>query len=128
MQADQSATWQNPKVITTLLFVFIAGAFTGALGMRLGLHERLHPTGGGSTLSNSPNAAKAFLNRCKKDLELSPKQADEMATILDDYKLYYQSLQDQLEEVRATGKSRIMSLLDARQRSKFEKMLTEIPR
>ena len=127
MQAPERASWQNPKVLTTLLLVFIAGAFTGALSMRWGLHERLHP-GSGSSSWKDPHTAKSFLERCRSELDLTPKQAEEMATILDDYKLYYQSVQDQLDEVRATGKSRILALLDERQRQKFEKMVAEVPK
>ncbi len=106
--------------MTTLLLVFVAGAMAGAASMRFGLHERIHQSSG--TLKD-PNTAKAFLERCKKELHLTPQQSAEMATILDDYKIYYQSLQDQLEEVRATGKSRIMALLDDQQKARFEQLL-----
>ena len=128
MQALERASWQNPKVLTTLLMVFVAGAFTGALSMRWGLHERLHPCAGSTATWKDPHAAKAFLDRCRKDLNLSRKQTDEMATILDDYKQYYQSLQDQMDDIRGTGKNRIMQILDRTQQQKFEKMLAEIPK
>jgi uncharacterized membrane-anchored protein YhcB (DUF1043 family) len=123
MISAERAGWQNPKVITTLLLVFIAGAMAGALSMRLGLHDQLH----GAASLRDPQTAKAFLERCTHELHLTPHQAAEMATILDDYKVYYQSLQDQLEEVRATGKSRIMALLNDEQKAKFEQLLrTEV--
>jgi hypothetical protein len=122
MQAAERASWQNPKVLTTLLLVFVAGAFSGALGMRFGLHEVLHR---GTAPWKDAHANKVFLDRCRKDLDLTPKQEQQMATVLDDYKLYYQSVQDQLDEVRATGKSRIMEMLDEQQRQKFEKLLTD---
>jgi Spy/CpxP family protein refolding chaperone len=128
-QSDRPS-WQNPKVLTTLVLVFVAGALTGALGMRVGLHDRLHPSN--ASLSK-PDSAKLFLNRCQKELDLTPQQAEQMRTILDDYKLYYQSLQDQyeslqgqLEEVRATGKSRILAVLNEQQKAKFEKLLTQM--
>jgi hypothetical protein len=108
--------------------VFVAGALTGALSMRWGLHERLHPRSASSSTWKDPHAAKAFLDRCRKDLNLSPKQADQMATILDDYKQYYQSLQDQMDDIRGTGKNRILQILDKTQQQKFEKMLSEIPK
>jgi hypothetical protein len=128
MPAPERASWQNPKVLTTLLMVFVAGAFTGALCMRWGLHERLHHGSASTATWKDPHAAKAFLDRCRKDLNLSPKQADEMATILDDYKQYYQSLQDQMDDIRGTGKNRIMQILDKTQQQKFERMLAEIPK
>lgn len=128
MQAGEQASWQNPKVLTTLLLVFVAGAFAGALSMRWGLHDIIHQGSTSSPLP-PPRAAKLFLDHCRKDLNLTPKQDAEMSTILDDYKLYYQSVQDQLDEVRATGKSRIMALLNAEQRKKFEQLLlTEVPK
>jgi hypothetical protein len=123
MPVADRASWQNPKVLTTLVIVFVTGALAGALCMRVGLHERLHPT---SASLNNPKSAKAFLGRCQKELNLTPKQSEQMATVLDDYKMYYESLQDQLDEVRATGKSRILALLDDGQKAKFEKMLNEM--
>lgn len=127
MHAAERASWQNPKVLTTLLLVFIAGAFSGALGMRAGLHERIHAHNLLPSIKD-PNASKTFLDHCMTELDLSDKQAREMASILDDYKLYYQNVQDQLEEVRSTGKSRIMELLDSQQKQKFERMITELPK
>jgi len=122
---DARASWSNPKVLTTLLLVFLAGFFTGAFGMRFGMHEWLHR-------SNSSGFSKAnkdvLLDKCKKELNLTPEQAREMAGILDDYAVYYQSLQDQLADMRATGKSRIMQLLNDDQKGKFEHMLTEMQR
>src|SRR5690242_17754280 len=98
------ASWSNPKVLTTLLLVFLAGALTGAVGMRVGIHERFHSSGPGIGKANKTE----LLERCKKDLNLTPEQAHQMAVILDDYAKFYQSLQDQLADVRANGKSRIM--------------------
>jgi fatty-acid desaturase len=123
MQGTARASWQNPKVLTTLLLVFVAGAMAGALSMRVGLHERLHP---GTATWKDPNAAKAFLDRCRTDLNLSPQQTEQMAVILDDYKSYYESVQEQLEDVRATGKNRILALLNEDQRRKFEKMVADV--
>lgn len=122
MVGEGRASWSNPKVLTTLLLVFLAGAFAGALSMRVGLHDRLHATTGGFAKANK----QVLFERCKKELNLSPEQAQEMSSILDDYAVYYQSLQDQLAEVRATGKARIMSLLNEEQKSKFDRMLNEM--
>ena len=38
----ERATWQNPRILTTLVLVFLTGAMAGAIGMRAGLHEKLH--------------------------------------------------------------------------------------
>ncbi len=127
MHVAERASWQNPKVLTTLLMVFVVGAFSGALSMRWGLHKRLHPDATSAPWKD-PNAAKSFIDNCQRELNLTPKQSEEMAAILDDYKSYYQSVQDQLDDVRATGKSKILELLNEDQRKKFERMLPEVPR
>lgn len=125
MLAADRASWQNPKVLTTLLLVFIVGAFAGALSMRLGLHERMHYAPAAASLNTSANS-KVFLDRCQHELNLTPEQARQMSMILDDYKQYYQNIQDQFEEVRATGKSRILQVLNDEQKTKFEKLLGEM--
>ena len=124
MLQTESASWRNPRILATLILVFVAGALAGAAGMRLGLHDRIHPSTGGSL--GSPKTAELFLARCDKELNLTKEQSHQMRSILDDYKQYYQSLQDSLEEVRATGKSRIMAVLNEEQRVRFEKLLNEM--
>jgi Spy/CpxP family protein refolding chaperone len=124
MVNTESASWRNPKILATLILVFVAGALAGATGMRLGLHDRIHPSYSGSL--GSPKTAELFLGRCEKELNLTREQSEQMRTVLDDYKQYYQSLQDSLEEVRATGKSRIMAVLNEEQRVRFEKILSEM--
>jgi hypothetical protein len=119
---------KNPKVIGTLVVVFLAGAAVGALTMQLGLHDKLHRT---VSAASRPPARKASSNdavvqRFKSELNLSPSQTDSIAMVLDDYRHYYQNLQDQLDDVRATGKSRILQILNADQRAKFEQMMGDV--
>ena len=45
--------------------------------------------------------------------------------VLDDYFQYYHALQDQLDEVKASGREKITELLTDQQKLKFEKMLKE---
>ena len=87
MFSSDRPSWQNPKVLTTLILVFVSGAFAGALSMRLGLHQRLHYAA--AVGLQKPDNAKLFLDRCTKELNLSGEQAEQFRTILDDYKLYY---------------------------------------
>ncbi len=123
MIAAERAPWQNPRVVWTLMVVFLAGAATGALSMRLGLHNVLHR----APAKAAPQQGRdAVLNQFKTELNLSDSQTEKLALVLDDYRQYYQSLQDQLEDVRATGKNRIMAILDPEQRQKFEKMMTDL--
>ena len=114
----ERATWQNPRILTTLFLVFLAGATAGAVSMKFGLHEVLHPA--------SPTPA-SVLQKFRTDLNLTPSQAEKISLILDDYRHYYQSVQDQQDDIRATGKMRILQELNADQRDKFQKMMGEIP-
>src|SRR5262245_11212269 len=96
------------KVISTLVFVFLAGAVTGALSMKLGLHEKLHrtvsaasvSTTGNSVLSQTQSSAgsragrDAILQKFKTELNLSPDQTEKIAVVLDDYRNYFDSLRE----------------------------------
>ena len=118
--AGERATWQNPRIFSTLLLVFLAGGAAGAVSMKFGLHELLHK-------STPPASKEAVLQKFRSDLNLTPAQTEKISLVLDDYRQYYQSLQDQLDDIRATGKMRILQELDAAQRDKFQKMMGEIP-
>jgi Spy/CpxP family protein refolding chaperone len=122
MFPDQRCGWQNPRVLTFLFVVFLCGATVGALAMRFGLHQAMHRSGpywreGGKEIS---------LQRFKKDLSLTPVQEQQMETVLDDFMMYYQTLQQQMDEVRASGKDRIIRILSDDQRKKFERMVSEL--
>ena len=117
---------KNPKVIGTLLLVFLAGGAVGALTMQMGLHERLHRTVSAASVpapAHKASTSDALVQRFKTELNLSGDQTDKIAMVLDDYRQYYQSLEDQLDDVRSTGKNRIMQILDPQQRAKFEKIM-----
>lgn len=109
------STWQNPKLacVSALVLVFLCGAAAGALAMNLGAHRSLH---------KSPfwtESGKAiFLERIKKDLDLSSTQTAQMESILDDFAKYYQT-------VLSDGKSRIFAILNDSQKRKFEQILQE---
>jgi hypothetical protein len=119
---------KNPKVIGTLVVVFLAGVGVGALTMQLGIHDRLHRTVSAASTPavRKASADDALVQRFKSELNLSTDQTDKLAMVLDDYRHYYQSLQDQLDDVRATGKSRILQILDPQQRAKFEQMTGDL--
>lgn len=122
MLAADSAAWRNPRVLTILLFVFTVGALSGALTMRVGLHQALHHLEPSWKQGNK----ELFLQRFKTELKLSPEQTEKIAKVLVDYGMYYQNLQEQLDEVRATGKTRILEVLDPEQKKKFERMMSDL--
>jgi hypothetical protein len=120
LHASERPTWQNPRILSTLLLVFLAGGATGAVSMKFGLHQILHR-------SSTPTSKEGVLQKFKTDLNLTPAQAQKISLILDDYQHYYQSVQDQEDDIRATGKMRILQELNAAQRDKFQKLMGEIP-
>src|ERR1041385_4205318 len=130
MVVAERAVWQNTRIVTTLLLVFLAGATAGAVSMKLGFHNWLHRSG---PAGPREPARDAVVQRFRTELQLSSAQTDQIAVVLEDYRKYYQTVQDQyqtlqaqLEDIRATGKGQIMRILDPEQRVKFEKMMAEL--
>jgi hypothetical protein len=117
------APWQNPRVVSTLVLVFLAGASTGALTMRLGFHERFHTT---VAIASREPSREAVLHNFKTKLGLTTEQTNEIAMVLEDYRHYYESLQDQLDDLRSTGKTRILQVLDPAQREQFQKLMMDL--
>lgn len=84
--------------------------------MNLGAHTVLHPH------PFWDNTAKTdYLKSVTKQLDLTPDQAAQMASILDDFAKYYQT-------VLSDGKARIFNILNDEQKRKFENRLKERPR
>src|SRR5260370_12171123 len=90
MMATRMSAWQGSKVTCamTITLVFFTGAIAGAVAMNLGAHKWMHSrvpfyTEGGKEL---------WLQRWKKELRLTPEQAQAMAVILDDFGLYYRNV------------------------------------
>ena len=115
-------SWSNPRVLAVLLLVFLCGGLSGAISYRVA-RSRLAARATGSAAVPSWSNKEGFLNRCKKELNLTDEQTKRISAELDDYRMYYQNLQEQLDEVRSTGKGRIIEILDPEQRKKFEKLL-----
>ena len=118
----KSLSWQNPRVLVNLLIVFLAGLIVGAFLMRFGVHGLLHKPQpfwqeGGKQVS---------LERLTKELDLTPEQQQQLETVLDDFMMYVQMLQAQMDDVRATGKTRVMKILSEDQKRKFERMMGEL--
>jgi len=114
--------WQDPRILTMLLFVFLAGAAVGALSMRFGLHEWLHPSHGMNV-----QAATLSYDRLRTELNLTPDQAARLRSILDDFVLYDHDIEAQVASYRATGKNRILQILTPTQRTRFEKICADMP-
>jgi hypothetical protein len=113
-----SAPWKNPQILVTLACVFLCGAVSGALVYRAASQSVK------AVSWNEPNK-DVTLKRLQKELSLTPEQTVEIETVLDDFTMYYQMLQAQMDEVRATGKSRMDQLLTEEQRKKFNRIMSD---
>lgn len=121
MLSDPQASWTNPRILVTLLLIFLCGSLAGALVIRYAFQpEQPQPaaywTKGGKDIS---------LQRFERELSLTPEQSKTIEMILDDFVMYYDTLQSQMDEVRASGKGRIMEVLTTEQREKFKTMLDD---
>jgi hypothetical protein len=122
MKSLHPAAWRNPKVLCMLALVYLCGVITGVVVLRY------------TTVAAAPRAARYWtsggrevsLQKWKKELDLTPAQAAEIETVLDDFVMYYDTLQAQMDEVRASGKAKIEQILSQPQRQKFDKMLLEL--
>lgn len=119
---DSRMTWQNPRILSILLLVFVCGAMAGAVTMRLGFSQSFRrPQSywkeGGKEIS---------LDRFRRELSLNDEQTRQMETVLNDFVMYYQSLQEQMNDVRAQGKFRITQILNEEQRQKFNRMISDL--
>jgi Spy/CpxP family protein refolding chaperone len=122
--AGMQAPWQNKRVLSTLAMVFLAGAASGALSMQFGLHGWLHRTL--STPEPTPKPRETLIERFNSELDLTPDQSQKISVVLADWTGYYQSLQEQLDDLRATGRQQILEVLTPDQRQKFEKIAPDL--
>ena len=113
-------SWRNSQVLSLLVLVFISGALSGVFAFRM-IRMAMRKEAPQIVLVNLANK-ESSLNVFQRELELTPGQLQKVSAILDDYKRYYENIQDQLEELRATGKNRIVEVLGPTQREKFEKL------
>lgn len=111
-KAAASGPW-NPRVagLTVLVLVFLCGAAAGALAMNLGVHNRLH-----QPAFDNPAGRALYFERLRKELDLTPAQAEQMQSILNDFWQYYRT-------VLSDSKTRIYQVLNEEQRRKFDHLL-----
>lgn len=115
--------WKNPRILLTLSLVFFCGALAGAVIYKL----VSQPVSAKQVVAGWKDSTKdQTLTHLKRELHLTPEQAAEIETALDDFSLYYQMLHSQMEEVMATSKSRIDQVLDEEQRKKFSRIMADL--
>jgi hypothetical protein len=114
---------RNPRILFVLLLVFLCGSAAGALGTRLALRKS-----GQTNVTRywREGGREISVQKFRDELELTNDQTREVESVLDDFMMYYQTLQAQMDEVRADGKERILRILNPEQRDKFKQMITEL--
>ncbi len=113
-------SWSNPKVLFTLLLVFLCGAATGVLGMKLNARQAA-----ARAKTMRLEDKRVVLERFKRDLNLDVQQVEKMEIVLDDFMKYVHDLQVQMDETRLHGKEQMLKILNDDQKKKFEQMLSE---
>ncbi len=117
--AAQHYSWSNPRVLLTFSLIFLCGALVGAIGITL----TTDPSGYSPAASPQEMSRNLTLGNLSRDLDLSEAQRERLSKVLDDYFQYYYALQDQLDEVKASGQEKMLEILDEQQRAKFREMV-----
>jgi Spy/CpxP family protein refolding chaperone len=118
---DNRPSWHNPRILFLLLTIFLCGAAAGALAVRM-----TTPAAQPGGAAWSAGGREWTLQLMRKELDLTPEQAAQIETVLDEFVLYYQNLQGQMDDFRSEGKTRIVRILTPGQRVRFEKMMTKM--
>ena len=114
MLPEANQTWQNPRILGTLLLVFLSGGAVGSITMRSFIHEKMHYR----DLPKPPISEE----KLKQQLDLTPQQCGRLKAVLADYAMFQSDIQEQMESFRATGQRRILEILDERQKKEFERI------
>lgn len=120
--ANRHYSWSNPRAVLTFALIFLCGALTGAIALTLTADHSYSPASSRQELDRN-----LTLSTLSKELDLSHEQSIRLQVVLDDYFQYYHALQDQLDEVKATGQEKILEILNDEQRAKFERMMNQKP-
>ena len=112
-------SWQTPRVLITLFTVFLMGAAFGGVLVKYGLRDVISR----GSASWRPNDKAVLFQKFKTELNLTPQQAEQVEIVLDDFTMYIQSLQAQMDETRVGGRERILKILTPEQQEKFKTIL-----
>jgi trans-aconitate methyltransferase len=95
------------------------------LTMSLGVHRWMHRTAEAAPFSHE-GGKESTVQRFRSELDLTPAQTEQLELILDDYFTYYATVQAQLDDVRASGKHKLLRLLNDDQKRRFERLMAEL--
>lgn len=111
-------SWANPKVLVIFAVIFLCGAAFGSAVTQTYLHSRFRPPPARQHFGMDA-AQHIGLKGLVEVLNLTPEQEKTVMKELDDYAKYYQNIEDERDDVAAHGKQRIIAVLTAEQRKKF---------
>ena len=110
--------WSNPKVLTIFALIFLCGIAFGSALTRSYLHRHL-PSARDRHEASIESAGRFGLQNLKSELDLTPVQLQFITQELDDYRKYYQNIEDERLDVAEHGKQRILDRLNENQKKKF---------
>ena len=115
--------WRNPRILLVLVVVFLCGASAGMVVLRVAQNNWIRSQ---TQPAWKEGGKQASIERFRKELNLTPAQTEQLESILDDFFTYYHTLQAQLDDVRMSGRQRILRILDDGQKKKFEKIMNDM--
>jgi hypothetical protein len=123
MHQQREPGWSNPKVLTIFALIFLCGSAFGAALTRGYLHRHLPPVRDRHEASIE-SAGHFGLEKLKTELNLTPEQSQFITQELDDYRKYYQNIEEERLDVAEHGKQRILDRLNDQQKRKFNDLFS----
>jgi hypothetical protein len=123
MQRSHEPGWSNPRVLTIFALIFLCGIAFGAALTRSYLHRHL-PLSRDRHEVSIESAQHFGLQQLKTELDLTPEQLQFITQELDDYRKYYQNIEDERLDVAEHGKQRILDRLNEKQKRKFNDLFS----
>jgi hypothetical protein len=123
MQRANEPGWSNPKVLLIFALIFLCGIAFGSALTRSYLHRHL-PSSRDRHEASIESAGHFGLQRLKTELNLTPEQLQFITQELDDYRKYYQNIEDERLDVAEHGKQRILDRLNEQQKRKFNDLFS----
>jgi len=105
------------QAVALLVGVFLIGVGSGAVGMRAYEHQTHKPGAVNYVYGTDTDAA---VDRLEEELGLRPDQIEKVTAILDESIMQEADLLYQVRRIQDQGRRRILDVLDAEQKAKFE--------
>jgi len=114
--------WSNPRVLIIFALIFLCGIAFGSALTRSYLHR--HMPARDPHEASIESAGHFGLEKLKTELDLTPEQLQFITQELDDYRKYYQNIEDERLDVAEHGKQRILNRLNDQQKRKFNDLFS----